>query len=287
MHDRGFTDYFNARVRNFYLGSPLSEIATYVTSGKSKKIRAQLCELFCELGNSKHQDAWLPATAIEMIHAYSLTHDDLPCMDDDPIRRGKPSAHVQFDEGQALLAGDALLTDALAMIAKAEITENTPLTSEQRLLILQELTYACGGLQMVAGQYEDLYPPAEYNLENLLKIHSKKTGALIAASCVCGVFASKDFKNQELVRSARSFGQHMGIAFQVQDDLIDHLPSSGKTPNKDSAQNKLSITSVLDVKNARKMVEKYHQMALALLPKNNKISEKIADLCFALQNRSV
>lgn len=193
-----------------------------------------------------------PAIAVEMIHAYSLIHDDLPAMDDDDLRRGQPTCHIRYDEATAILAGDALQTSAFsALLAPAE--------QPGRLDILRELSDASGSLGMVAGQMIDLAAVGQtLNLAELENMHRHKTGALIRASVRMGALAGE--ANASQLQSLTEYAVALGLAFQVQDDILDvesDTATLGKQQGADIAMNKPTYVSLLGLEEAR---AKAHQL---------------------------
>ena len=234
----------------------LKESMHYCVLSGGKRIRATLVYLVCNaLGVSELSLADQPAAAVELAHAYSLVHDDLPAMDDDDMRRGKPSCHVQFDEATAILTGDALQTLAFASITQAE---NLPVAT--RLTMLSELTKAIGGEGMVGGQVIDLSfenrAASEAELEHM---HHLKTGALIRASVRLGCLLAH--ADEETNAMLNAFGQNLGLAFQVQDDILDATASSaelGKPSGSDVNSKKSTYVTVLGLPEARQRLAELH-----------------------------
>ncbi|GIX31573.1 MAG: farnesyl-diphosphate synthase [Porticoccaceae bacterium] len=194
---------------------------------------------------------------MELIHAYSLVHDDLPAMDDDQLRRGRPTCHVAFDEATAILAGDALQALAFAVLAEAE---GDPAT---RVELIRLLAQAAGAAGMVLGQAEDLEATGRsLDLEALERMHRHKTGALICASLELG--ARSAGANGEELEALRRYGDALGLAFQIRDDILDVESSAeqlGKTPGSDAARNKPTYASVLGLAEARSRLEAAHAAA--------------------------
>lgn len=185
----------------------LREQMAYCLLGGGKRLRGGICLAFCELlGGGGAQDAMLFACALEMIHAYSLVHDDLPCMDNDAMRRGKPSAHKRFGEGNALLIGDALLTLAFSLCARAKSGT------------LGGKTVADAALHMVAGQFTETTQTV-FNEAALRKVYAQKTGALFLAAATAGAHAAACTAEQAMI--AQSYGKAFGFLFQLADDCAD------------------------------------------------------------------
>ncbi|MYN03537.1 geranyl transferase [Pseudoduganella sp. DS3] len=203
------------------------------------------------------------AAALEMIHAYSLVHDDMPCMDDDELRRGKPTVHVAFDEATALLVGDALQAQAFGVLAGVD---SVP---PQRLVgMLRLLADAAGSAGMCGGQAIDLDSVGlSLTLEQLERMHQLKTGALLRASVVLGALAGKELTQAELA-ALHAYSRAIGLAFQVVDDVLDATADSatlGKTAGKDAADNKPTYVSILGLEPSIALAEKLRQDAHAAL----------------------
>ena len=243
-------------------GSPgrLQEAMRYATLGGGKRVRALLAYGGGELAGADPDDVDGAAAAVELIHAYSLVHDDLPCMDDDVLRRGKPSCHVAFGEAIALLAGDALQSLAFDLLAR------TPARDPAAQVAL--LAYASGASGMAGGQAIDLATAGEaIALTELERMHALKTGALIRAAvrlgAGCGRPMSAD-ENDALDRYALA----IGLGFQIVDDVLDvegTASSLGKTAGKDAIQRKTTYASLLGLSAARKRIEALRGDARAAL----------------------
>ncbi len=224
--------------------SKLREVMAYALLGGGKRMRPALVRLVCrELGGAD-LDAERPAAAVEAIHAYSLAHDDLPCMDDDDLRRGRPSCHRVYGEALALLAGDALQTAAFECLA---------MDPEARAVDwIRVLSAAAGARGMVGGQVLDMtLSGAELSLDSVREMQRGKTGALIAAAAELGAIAARaDVPRRE---RARAFGAALGSLFQVVDDILDVVGDAaelGKTPGKDARHAKPTIVAVLGLDGA-------------------------------------
>jgi geranylgeranyl pyrophosphate synthase len=229
-----------------------------------KRIRPILTLLAHEAAGGSASGIDTIAAAIEMIHTYSLIHDDLPCMDDDDLRRGKPTCHVVHGEALALLAGDALLTRGLALLVEAE-----GVSAERRLRIVRLVGRSIGTAGMVGGQVLDLEAEKKRpsRIEEVEEIHARKTGALLAAAVLAGGIAAGSAPDQE--RGLDAFGRKLGLAFQVTDDLVDVTGSAeaaGKRVGKDAAHGKATYPGLLGVEGARAAAEKLATEAEAALP---------------------
>ncbi len=224
-----------------------------------KRVRPVLC-LSCAALCGGAEDAVLPfAASIEMIHTYSLIHDDLPAMDNDDLRRGKPSNHKAFDEATAILAGDALLTDAFAFMA------GTALPPVQVLRAVVTLAEAAGAPGMVGGQVLDMIHTGEgtISLAELRRMHAMKTGALIRAACVSGAQLAGASEAQTAALS--SYGAALGAAFQIADDILDVTADTatlGKPAGSDAAQGKMTYPALLGLEQSRILAEE--QMTAAV-----------------------
>ncbi|OHB49611.1 MAG: hypothetical protein A2Y10_15430 [Planctomycetes bacterium GWF2_41_51] len=231
----------------------LADAIKYVLAAPGKRIRAALvlltCELVCDEAN---QDALTGAAAIEMMHTYSLVHDDLPAMDDDDFRRGRPSCHKAFDEATAILAGDALLTMAFEIIAKN-------ISSPQKAVeMAQTLAQAAGPAGMIAGQMDDIIAEnSKQNAHKLEFIHINKTAKMFQASACLGAIAA--CANKEQKESLSQFGLNLGLAFQVADDILDVVSDTktlGKTAGKDAVQGKTTYPAIFGLDESRKKAQK-------------------------------
>lgn len=189
----------------------LYEGARYSLLGGGKRVRPLLTLAVNQMLGGKLEQALVPACALEMIHTYSLIHDDLPCMDDDDFRRGKPSLHKVYTEGHAVLVGDFLLTYAFQTLATSFL-----LSSSQKVCLIATLTRAAGGEGMIGGQVLDLAQDPSISIEEL---HQRKTGALFTASVECGGIVASC--SSEIQQDLRMFGQQIGYLFQVVDDVLD------------------------------------------------------------------
>jgi len=213
-----------------------------------KRLRPILCLAASESVGGPIAVALPPACAVECIHTYSLIHDDLPCMDDDDLRRGKPTNHKVFGEGIAVLAGDALLTEAFALVAKSRPPKRYPVG-----LLVKELAFAAGSLRLIAGQVQDLEGENNHlSLEEVKRTHLNKTAALITASIRLGAMVG-NATHPQLKRLTR-YGQDLGLAFQVIDDVLDATSTKevmGKSVRADTKNHKSTFPTVLGVDQSR------------------------------------
>lgn len=222
--------------------SRLKESMLYSLQAGGKRLRPVLCLSCAALCGLEPHKALPFASAIEMIHTYSLIHDDLPAMDDDDLRRGKPSNHKAFDEATAILAGDGLLTDAFVIMCRA------PLAADVLLRAVAELALAAGASGMVGGQEWDMIYTgrSQVSLEELRGMHAMKTGALLRASCVCGGLLAG--AEEVALRALGDFGSALGVAFQIADDILDVVADTatlGKPAGSDAEQGKNTYPSLV------------------------------------------
>lgn len=232
----------------------------YSTLGGGKRIRAMLAMAAAALVDSDEQALAQAIAAVEMAHAGSLIHDDLPCMDDDDLRRGKASCHIAFNEATALLAGTSLQVMAVAVL----LQENG-LPAKQRLAAAQILSDATGCNGMMGGQQIDLQQVGNSMcLAELETMHRKKTGALIEASLMLGLLSAKgDWQQYE--QPIRQYAHAIGLAFQVVDDVLDAVSTSetlGKTVGKDQQNDKPTFVSLLGIDGAQDYAQQCHQQAM-------------------------
>ncbi len=217
----------------------LTESMRYSSLAGGKRIRPFLTLLFCETFGGNPKNAINYACAIEAVHTYSLIHDDLPSMDNDDFRRGKPTNHKVFGEATATLAGDALLTYAFKLCAM-----NTEMSAEENIKAVEVISDASGVLGMVGGQAIDLSCDTPKTLEELIKMHSMKTGALIQSAVMLGIISAHKSDDFEIVSSAKKYANAIGLSFQIIDDIIDYTESSEET-GKSSSDEKNGKTTFL------------------------------------------
>lgn len=261
----------------------LFDAMNYSLSDGGKRIRPVLTLAFCEACGGDYRDALSFAGAIEMIHSYSLVHDDLPCMDDDDMRRGKPSCHKKFGEANALLAGDALFTLAF----ETALNENTNIPSERVIKAAKVLAYYAGACGMVGGQIIDLMSETKHNgLEKLKNMDALKTGALIKAASEMGCIVAG--ANEEQLNAAKTFSESIGLAFQIQDDILDVTSSSeelGKPVGSDVENEKSTYVALLGLEESAKLVNELTLEAQNALNVFGEKGEFLKELALVLSNR--
>jgi len=227
-----------------------------------KRLRPILCLAAAQAVGGKESQALPAACAVECIHTYSLIHDDLPCMDDDNFRRGRPTNHRVFGEAVAVLAGDALLTEAFASVARTPPNRRYATTA-----LIKELAHASGSLGLIAGQVLDLDSEKKrIPLKKLVEIHRAKTGALITTSLRLGAMSAGARPNQ--LRSLTRFGQALGLAFQVIDDILDITSTKeklGKSIGKDQSSGKATYPRLLGLAGAKKEADRLTNTARSAL----------------------
>ncbi|MBO6093878.1 MAG: polyprenyl synthetase family protein [Oscillospiraceae bacterium] len=246
----------------------LDGMAYSLTAG-GKRLRPVLVLEFCRISGGDPEKALPVAAAIEMLHTYSLIHDDLPAMDDDPLRRGKPTNHIVFGESNAILAGDALQAEAFYQIAASGLKESV------RLACLQTLAEAAGLNGMCGGQYLDTNEPDSRDGKYIDTVNQMKTGALLSASCRMGVLCAEGTSAQ--LDAAARFGQAFGKAFQIRDDILDVTGNEavlGKPVGSDQKDNKVNYMSLYGEKQCNEMVSVLMQEA------RNAVQDVFSDLSF-------
>ena len=243
--------------------SALAEAMAYSLLAGGKRLRPVLCLAFADAaasasagGGAVADDA---AVALECVHTYSLIHDDLPAMDDDDLRRGRPTNHKVFGEAMAILAGDALLTDAFTVLATG-----APEEQAVRGRLVAELARAAGAGGMVGGQVLDIADDRPAELDYLTRLHRMKTGALIKAACRAGVIAGRG--SEESLSAADTYGEAIGLAFQIADDVLDVTQAAsvmGKPTGADAAAGRFTYPAVLGLERSRALAQEQVERAIA------------------------
>ena len=246
------------------LRESVAEAMEYSLMAGGKRLRPVLMMEFCRMCGGNAADIIDIACSIELIHTFSLIHDDLPCMDDDDYRRGRPSCHKQFGEATALLAGDALNTLAFEVIADAA-TEGT-ISAQTAVMLVSVLSKAIGVHGMIGGQVIDIESEnKDISLDELMILQRHKTGALIEAACVMGVVLAGKY---EMIQAAAEYADAMGRAFQIVDDILDVTGSFeelGKPIGSDSEQNKSTFVTALGLEGAKQEAERLTELAVMKL----------------------
>ncbi len=248
-------------VRASVVAPQLLDAMRYSLLAGGKRIRPSLLISCYQACGGRQTDLVMPAAlAIECIHTYSLIHDDLPCMDDDDLRRGKPTCHKQFDESTAVLAADALQALAFELLAAADIP------AELRCRLIHSLAIAAGSQGMVGGQVLDMQAESDSAGMDILaveRIHLHKTGALLRWCCEAGALLAQ--ADERRFQACSRYGKSIGLLFQIADDILDATASSvalGKSAGKDEAQNKATYVSVLGLQRARELADEMRQIAI-------------------------
>jgi len=282
-----YREYLESYLRDFYARfhqepqKPLFEAMEYSLFAGGKRLRPVFAFEFCRMCGADWKNAAPFAAAVEMIHTYSLIHDDLPCMDNDDFRRGRPTNHKVFGEGMAVLAGDALLTDAFLMASTAHVPENHKMSDAIGLL-----AECAGSLGMVGGQVLDIMSgERELTEQEVLDVQSRKTGKLINAACALGAIAGGASEAQ--LEAACRFAGAMGLAFQIRDDMLDVIGTQaemGKGVGTDA--NKNTFVRLYGLEKCGELVQLYTQTAIDAL-KVFRDTEYIVSLARSLTERRV
>jgi len=247
-----------------YAPARLHEAMRYAVLNGGKRVRPLLCFAAGELSGGDKARIVVASAAVELIHAYSLVHDDLPCMDNDVLRRGKPTCHIKYGEPTALLVGDSLQSLAFQLLAEFIPTEN-PRT---QLEMIRHLAFAAGSQGMAGGQAIDLDSVGKtLSLPELEFMHIHKTGALIRSAVILGAHCGNGL-NPDQLKQLDHFAKCIGLAFQVIDDILDAEASTialGKTAGKDAENNKPTYVSILGIKQARELAHELQQEASGVL----------------------
>lgn len=271
------------QIQSISAPQPLKESMLYSVLAGGKRIRPLFLLAVLDFLNEQHKDAYTIGAAIEMIHTYSLIHDDLPSMDNDDYRRGKLTNHKVYGEALAILAGDALLTYSFGMIARLP-----NLSSESKLDLIHAFSQASGAEGMVGGQVLDMESERKkISVTELEFIHKNKTGALLEFSIYAGAILSN--ATGDKVEALKNYARHIGIAFQIQDDILDIEGTSetlGKTAGKDVASDKNTYPALLTLQGAKDKKLWHINQALSSLRSINKESGILDELASYIINRS-
>lgn len=281
-----YKKYVDAKLSEYFKPSGLSydgllESMHYSLTAGGKRIRPMLVLEFCRISGGNIENTLPVACAIEMLHTYSLIHDDLPCMDNDALRRGKPTNHVVYGECTATLAGDALQAEAFGTIARSQ------LPAEARVTCVEILADAVGSDGMCAGQYLDMV--GEHKLlseDELNDINSRKTGSLLTAACRMGVAAAGG--NEAMLEAAAQYGACVGAAFQIRDDILDVISTSeelGKPIGSDAQEHKNTYMTLLGEYKCMQMIEKLTDQAKNAIAGAFKDTEFLCELADSMVTR--
>ena len=257
---------------------PIVAAMKYSMMAEGKRIRPILCLAAAEAAGGKPQVVLPAACALEMVHTYSLIHDDLPAMDNDDLRRGKPTSHIAFDEATAILAGDALLTLAFQVLSSVQVSGENQASGW--LKVIQMISTAAGYQGMIRGQMLDMAAEGQdLTVEELKSMHALKTGALIEASLLCGAWLSN--AQQYQVESLKTYARNIGLAFQVTDDILNvegNPKEMGKAVGTDQLREKSTYPALLGIGPSKKFAENLVDAALKAL----EVFDKKADPLRAL-----
>jgi len=260
--------------------SILSSAMRYSVLNGGKRLRPILIYLVGELSDKDSNNLDILAGAIELVHCYSLIHDDLPSMDDDELRRGNPTTHKKFDEATAILAGDALQPLAFELIS----TINT--SADNKIKMIKSLSKACGHMGMVGGQIKDIHSEKILNLKSLDLMHSEKTGKLIQSSLeTSGILVGL---SKSTIEALKEFGAKIGLAFQIQDDIIDiESPSSlsGKDQGSDVIKDKITYPSLVGLEHSKKRAIELSEEAKKILQPISKNTDNLSELADYIVSR--
>lgn len=255
----------------------------YATLGGGKRVRGALVYAAGEALGARPEQLEASACAVELIHAFSLVHDDLPSMDNDDLRRGRPTCHKAFDEPTALLVGDALQTLAFEVLSDP----SRDLSAETRLTLVRLLAVASGSIGMAGGQALDIEATGkDLTIDQLINIHERKTGALIHVSVMMGAVAAG--VGGEALRALDGFGRDIGLAFQIIDDILDvtgDTKTLGKTQGADEAANKATFPAVMGLDAARTRAAALLESALASLKSLGDNGRSLAEIANFIVNR--
>ena len=262
----------------------LHEAMRYATLGGGKRVRPLLCHAAGELAGADPARLDVAGCAVEMVHAYSLVHDDLPCMDDDVLRRGKPTCHIEYDEATAMLVGDALQSQAFLIMAEPALAD----TPGDQIEMLRLLAQAAGSRGMAGGQMIDIEGTGkQLGRADLEFMHVHKTGALIRVAILLGAHCGRPLPAAEWERLDH-FAKRVGLLFQVVDDLLDAEASTatlGKTAGKDAAQGKATYVSVMGLGQARELAEALRAEARAAIDAFGARGQRLHELAHFIVTR--
>ncbi|MBL7242033.1 polyprenyl synthetase family protein [Bacillus altitudinis] len=277
-------DYLFTYVQELSIPEELKSSMLYSLKAGGKRLRPVLVLALLNAYGKREEDGIPVGSAVEMIHTYSLIHDDLPCMDDDDLRRGKPTNHKVYGEATAVLAGDALLTESFRLIT-SQLSDDVP--ADQKLRIIDELVTSAGALGMVGGQFDDMEAEQkQIPLSELESIHARKTGKLLTFSVVAGAILAG--ASDDEIEKLREFSYHIGIAFQIRDDILDLEGSEekiGKRIGSDTANEKSTYPSLLTLSGAKEKLDEHITRAKEIVSNLELEQNLLHDLCDLIASR--
>lgn len=272
---------------NPFLQERVIEAAEYSLKAGGKRVRPVLAFAFCEACGAAPEKARAVACAIEYTHTFSLIHDDLPCMDNDDMRRGKPSCHKKFDESTALLAGDALAVLPYQIIAGA--ASASEISNAAAIKAISYMSKAVGINGMIGGQQIDTQSDLRISPNQTLKMYSMKTSALLRAACCCGVISAEAENEEKYLKAAEEYAENLGLAFQLVDDILDITSTGdvlGKPIGSDARDGKETYVAVCGIGAARKKASEFTEKAinaLAVFPEHTFLSELTGKLLYRVK----
>ncbi len=277
-------DYLFTYVQELTIPEDLKSSMLYSLKAGGKRLRPVLVLALLHAYGKNEEDGIPVGCAVEMIHTYSLIHDDLPCMDDDDLRRGKPTNHKVYGEATAVLAGDALLTESFRLITSQL---SSSVSADQKLRIVDELVKSAGALGMVGGQFDDMEAEQkQVSLAELESIHARKTGKLLTFSVAAGAMLAG--ASDDDIEKLREFSYHIGIAFQIRDDILDlegNEEKIGKRVGSDTANEKSTYPSLLTLSGAKEKLHEHITRAKEIVSNLQLEQQLLHDLCDLIASR--
>ena len=281
---KAIEDYLFTYVQELKIPEDLKSSMLYSLKAGGKRLRPVLVLALLHAYGKNEEDGIPVGCAVEMIHTYSLIHDDLPCMDDDDLRRGKPTNHKVYGEATAVLAGDALLTESFRLITSQL---SSSVSADQKLRIIDELVKSAGALGMVGGQFDDMEAEQiQVPLAELESIHARKTGKLLTFSVAAGAMLAG--ASNEDIDKLREFSYHIGIAFQIRDDILDLEGSEekiGKRVGSDTANEKSTYPSLLTLSGAKEKLHEHITCAKEIVSNLELEQQLLHELCDLIASR--
>ncbi|MGQ9022671.1 MULTISPECIES: polyprenyl synthetase family protein [Bacillus] len=277
-------DYLFTYVQELTIPEDLKSSMLYSLKAGGKRLRPVLVLALLHAYGKNEEDGIPVGCAVEMIHTYSLIHDDLPCMDDDDLRRGIPTNHKVYGEATAVLAGDALLTESFRLITSQL---SSSVSADKKLRIVEELVKSAGALGMVGGQFDDMEAEQkQVSLAELESIHARKTGKLLTFSVAAGAMLAG--ASDDDIEKLREFSYHIGIAFQIRDDILDlegNEEKIGKRVGSDTANEKSTYPSLLTLSGAKEKLHEHITRAKEIVSNLQLEQQLLHDLCDLIASR--